>query len=332
MAPEEEDAHTASPKIKYSFLRILTGSDLSRRRLPLMAVESPRPGPVLWLTACVHGDEVGGIVIIHELFKRVRKQLVRGALCAFPLMNPLGFETASRDIILSKEDLNRSFPGNAEGSIAERIADTTFTTICRTTPTLVLDLHNDWRKSIPYTLIDPRPGQVDETVYRRAEEFGTHTGLLPILDTDILKKSLTYSLLQHNIPALTLELGEPYVVNEKNIEYGVSAIWNILMHLEMVKQVNEPFRFPVPESYRGKILTYSQDPLSSTSGIIRFLAKPGDLVHQGQPVAKIYNTFGKLLETVRALHEGIVLGHSDFSVAFPGVPVMAFGIIDRATA
>ena len=55
-------------------------------------------------------------------------------------------------------------------------------------------------------------------------------------------------------------------------------------------------------------------------------------MHQGQPVAKIYNTFGKLLETVRALHEGIVLGHSDFSVAFPRVPVMAFGIIDRSTA
>ncbi len=169
------------------------------------------------------GDEVGGIVIIHELIKRVRKQLVCGALCAFPLMNPLGFETASRDIILSKEDLNRSFPGIAEGSIAERIADTTFTTISRGTPTLVLDLHNDWRKSIPYTAIDPRPGQVHETVYRRAEEFGTHTGLLFIRDADILKKALTYSLLQHNIPALTLELGESYVVNERRISSTVSV-------------------------------------------------------------------------------------------------------------
>jgi predicted deacylase len=77
-----------------------------------MVLESPSPGPVVWLTACVHGDEVGGLVIIPELFKRRGKQLMRGALYAFPLMNPLGFETASRDIILSKEDLNRSFPGN----------------------------------------------------------------------------------------------------------------------------------------------------------------------------------------------------------------------------
>jgi predicted deacylase len=66
-----------------------------------MAAESPCPGPVVWLTACVHGDEVGGIVVIQELFKTVRKQLLKGSIYAFPLMNPLGFETASRDIILS---------------------------------------------------------------------------------------------------------------------------------------------------------------------------------------------------------------------------------------
>ncbi len=55
MTPDDKDTLSASPKIKYSFLKILTGSDLSRRRLPLMIVVSPKPGPVLWLTACVHG-------------------------------------------------------------------------------------------------------------------------------------------------------------------------------------------------------------------------------------------------------------------------------------
>ena len=70
----------------------------------------------------------------------------------------------------------------------------------------------------------------------------------------------------------------------------------------------------------------SQQPLSSTSGVIRFLAKTGDMVKKGQPVAKIYDAFGELEETITAPDGGIILGHSDFSVAFPGVPVMAFGI------
>lgn len=58
------------------------------------------------------------------------------------------------------------------------------------------------------------------------------------------------------------------------------------------------------------------------------MAKPGDIVTKGRAVARIYNTFGKLQDTVRALDDGIVLGHSDSSVAFPGAPIMAFGMID----
>ncbi|HDS45320.1 MAG TPA: hypothetical protein ENN68_04385 [Methanomicrobia archaeon] len=292
-----------------------------------MAAESPCSGPVVWLTACVHGDEVGGIVVIQELFKTVRKRLLNGSIYAFPLMNPLGFETASRDIILSKEDLNRSFPGNKNGSLAERIADKTFSTIAQTNPALVLDLHNDWRRSIPHALLDPCPRTLAGTAYATTQYFSEKTGLLVIRDTEELKRSLSYSLLQHDIPAMTLELGESYVVNERNIEFGVYSIVNILADLGMVSPLEKPFHYPVPELVRGEILNYSQLPLSSTSGIIRFLAKPGDLVTRGQAVAKIYNTFGKLQETIRALNDGIVLGHADFSVAFPGVPVIAFGVL-----
>ncbi|MGC9445035.1 MAG: succinylglutamate desuccinylase/aspartoacylase family protein [Candidatus Methanospirareceae archaeon] len=292
-----------------------------------MVVESPCSGPVVWLTACVHGDEVGGIVVIQEVFKTIRKQLLNGSIYAFPLMNPLGFETASRDIILSKEDLNRSFPGNKNGSLAERIADKTFSTIVQTNPAFVLDLHNDWRKSIPHALLDPCPRTLGKAAYEKAQYLSEKTGLLVIRDTEELKRSLSYNLLQHDIPALTLELGESYVVNERNIEFGVHAIVNILAHLGMMTPLEKPFQYPVPELVRGKILAYSHLPLSSTSGIIRFLAKSGDLVIRGQAVAKIYNTFGKLQETIYALNDGIVLGHTDFSVAFPGVPVIAFGVL-----
>ena len=91
-------------KIKYSFLKILTGWDLSRRRLPIMIADNRRKGPLLWLTACCHGDEVGGIVIIQDVFKKIRKNnnLLKGVLYAFPLMNPIGFETQTRNITFSK--------------------------------------------------------------------------------------------------------------------------------------------------------------------------------------------------------------------------------------
>lgn len=314
-------------KVKYSFLKILTGSDLSRRRLPFMTVESIKPGPVVWLTGCIHGDEVTGIVTIQEVFKNIRKQqLSSGSIYAFPLMNPIGFETASRNITLSKEDLNRCFPGDKSGSVAERIADIIFSTIKETKPTLVLDLHNDWMKSIPYALVDPNPGGTHKQAYEKTKKVAEKSGFLVVLETDDVRRSFSYSLLEHDIPALTIELGESYVVNEKNVEYGVKSILGILAYLEMIKKPDEDFTYEVTQAVRGKTLKSSSLPVSSASGIVRFLAHPGDLVRKGQPVAKIYNAFGKLQDTLLCQNDGIVLGHSDFSVAFPGAPVMAFGI------
>jgi predicted deacylase len=315
-------------KIRYSFVKILTGSDLSRRRLPFMAVESINPGPVVWLTGCIHGDEVTGVVTIQEVFKSIRRPyLLKGSVYAFPLMNPIGFETASRNITLSREDLNRSFPGDKAGSLAERIADRIFNTIKETKPSLVLDLHNDWMKSIPYTVIDPTPGSAHKQAYEFTKKVAEKSGFLVVLDSEEVKRSFSYSLLENGIPALTVELGESYVVNEKNVQYGVKSILNILTYLEMIKQSGEGFDFQLPRMAKGKILRLSCLPVSSASGIIRFLAQPGDIVKKGQAVAKIYNAFGKLLDTILSLNDGIVLGHSDSSVAFPGAPVMAFGIL-----
>jgi len=94
----------------------------------------------------------------------------------------------------------------------------------------------------------------------------------------------------------------------------------------MIKPVNEQFQYQIPDMYKGKILKYFAKPQSTTSGIIRFLVKPGDIVKKDQTLGKIYNTFGRLQKTLTALHDGIVLGHCDSSVAFPGMPVLAFGI------
>jgi len=296
---------------------------LSSRRLAQMQAVSEIPGPVIWLTACVHGDEIGGIVIIQEIFKRLKKMhLLKGSLYAFPLMNPISFETATRRISISEEDLNRSFPGDKEGTLAERIADKIFTSILETKPVLVLDLHNDWTQSMPYTLIDPYPGLKHKDAYTLAKNFSHKFGFVVIneqedlADSSELKRTLSGSLLFHNIPALTLELSGAYVVEELNVEAGVKAIWGFLASLGMVKSVQNKNSnvFRLPKFLKGRIFRYEHLSASS-SGIVRFLAKPGDIVKKNQPVARVYNVFGKIQETLKAKHQAVVLGHADYSVA-----------------
>jgi predicted deacylase len=282
---------------------------------------------VVWLTACGHGDEVSGIVVIQEIFKSIRRRLLRGAVQAFPLMNPLGFETRSRNITVSQEDLNRSFPGNPHGSLGERIAHSIFSAITETKPSLVLDLHSDWIESIPYILLDRDPGAPHKAAYRGAIRAGKKAGMCLIVDPEELSRSLSFSLLLRGIPAITLELGKPHVVSESNVVYGLEAIWNILAHLEMIGPRDKPFPYPLPPEYgQGRLLRYSDKPYGSKTGIIRFLAKPGDVVKAGQPLAKIVNAFGRHQETIAAVSDAMVLGHSDSSAAFPGMPVMAFGL------
>ncbi len=313
-------------RMRYAFIRILTGSDLSIRRLPMMTADSREKGPTVWLTACIHGDEVVGMAVIHEIFRQARRKLLRGIIHAFPVTNPIGLETSSRKITLSREDLNRSFPGKPEGTLGERLASRIFGTIVDSGPDLAVDLHSDWKQSIPYTLLDRRPAGTERNTYERTKRYARTTGLVCILESDELHNSLTHNLLARGIAALTLELGEPFVINEENVRFGAEAIWNLLAQLEMVQPADPPFRYPLPEAYAGRLLGYSERPFSSKSGIARFIAKPGEEIRQGEPIARIVNAFGKREETICALEDGIVLGHPDSSVVFPGMPIMAFGI------
>uniref|UniRef100_A0A7C4YDG9 Succinylglutamate desuccinylase/Aspartoacylase catalytic domain-containing protein n=1 Tax=candidate division WOR-3 bacterium TaxID=2052148 RepID=A0A7C4YDG9_UNCW3 len=316
---------------KFSFLKIMTSSDLSVRKLPLMEIRSRNEGPVLWLTACSHGEEIGGVVVIQEVFKKLKKYpLKKGRIFAFPLMNPMGFETLSRNITISEEDLNRAFPGNPEGTLAERIAHKIFSTIIETNPDLVIDLHNDWINSIPYTLIDPRSENIQENIYEIVKNYANLTGFVKVIDTELLKKSLSYNLLLNGIPSLTLELGQSYIVDEKNVDLGVNSIFNILKALEMIDYNEEMKLF---NSYRPDLqdnlwLKYSNKPLCSKSGIIRFLIKPGDRIQKGKVFARVFNAFGKIQETLVSQYEGIILGHSDSSVVFPGMQVISIGVIE----
>jgi len=322
--------------IRYSFLRITTGSDLSARRLAVMKAQSPQgEGPVVWLTACVHGDEVGGIVVIQEIFKRLKKvPLRKGSLHAFPLMNPVGFEHTLRTLPASHEDINRSFPGDARGTLAERLAEKIFNTITATQPTLVVDLHNDWIRSIPYALIDPCPtGKKD--VHMETLAYGRTTGLLMVNeqedadDADDLRRSLSGSLLTRGIPALTLELGGSYVVNEKDVARGVDALWNILVSLDMVDAIESETPYSTLEEAKGVLLSYSHEPTAQMGGILRVLSRPGDSAKKGEPLARVYNVFGKLEETLYALEDCIILGYSDSSAVKPGEPIMAFGVLPK---
>ncbi|MEM2906980.1 MAG: succinylglutamate desuccinylase/aspartoacylase family protein, partial [Candidatus Odinarchaeota archaeon] len=273
-----------------------------------------------------HGDEISSVVVVQEVIKKLRKNpLLKGAVITIPVVNPSGFESGKREFDLTGEDINRSYPGNLNGSLAERLAYKVFNTIMQSNPTLVLDLHNDWRKSIPYTLIDT-PLIKSDGLKRQLSVYAEKLGFVTVEEKYevMLQKTLTGNLIINGTPALSVELGESYVVNEINVEYGVKSIWNILTYLEMVEPMGETFKYPIPPRFSGKILYYSDEPASQTLGIIRFNVKPGDQIIKDQVIARIYDVLGNLKEIVKSPKDGILLGYSDSSAVYPGSKNFAF--------
>lgn len=324
-------------RFRLSRIPMLDGPDLTTRRLAVMEARSGRDGPTVWLTAGIHGDEVGGVVVVQEVFARLRKRRLRaGRVSAFPLLNPFGFETASRLIPSSREDLNRAFPGDAGGSFAQRVALVVHERIRNDGPDLVLDLHNDWIRSIPYALVDPRPSHdAGRAAHARVRQAARATGL-PMVDEQeeglsraMLRSTLSGSLLECGIPAMTLELGAAHGVERASIEAGVDAVWSVLASLGLVEPLPEPDTGAfgeMPSGYRGRVLRYGHTPCPSTSGIVRFLVDAGDTVEMGTPLASVHDVFGRRVELLEAAESALVLGRADSSLAVPGMPLVALAM------
>jgi predicted deacylase len=89
--------------------------------LPLIVVHGKKDGPVVWLSAAIHGDEICGVEIIRQVLDAINSPAMAGTIIAAPVVNVHGFNTNDR-YLPDRRDLNRSFPGSSRGSLASRIA------------------------------------------------------------------------------------------------------------------------------------------------------------------------------------------------------------------
>ena len=99
--------------------------------MPVHVVHGRRSGPVLLVSAAVHGDEINGVEIIRRLLTHRSLDRIKGTLIAIPVVNVYGFVSKSR-YLPDRRDLNRSFPGSENGSMASRLANVLMTEIFRT--------------------------------------------------------------------------------------------------------------------------------------------------------------------------------------------------------
>jgi len=311
-------------KLRRDFIPLFRSIDGSTRRLPIMVAESEKAGPTIFLCAAIHGDEVNGTAVIQSVFKKIEREqaLVSGKIIALPILNPVGFELVSRHEPYEEADLNRQFPGRADGDYPQRLAYTILSLIEEEKPEIVLDLHTDSINSIAYTIVDFPKTVKDTKIIKNCMKLAYDLGFHWALDSEDaagypIEKSLSGALVTKGIKAVTIELGGPWVISEEFRKLGFSAIWRLLGKYGMVK-VSPAQKIIETGIDAENILVFSDEVKIQSTGIVEFRVTPGQKIEAGQVLGKVRDVFGRTVETITSLRAGVVFSHDDQSAAFPG--------------
>jgi len=272
--------------------------------MPVQVFCGRRPGPVLLVSAAVHGDELNGVEIVRRLLKRKSLRSIRGTLVAVPIVNVHGFLDQSR-YLPDRRDLNRSFPGTPKGSIASRMAHI-FMKELVSKADYGIDLHTGAinRSNLPQI----RGNLDDDVTLELAKAFGTPV----IVNSNIRDGSLRACANDLGIPMLIYEAGEALRFDEVSIRAGIRGVLNVMRKIEMLPPSKRK-RTTVP------LLAHTTKWVRApASGIVTGKAKLGSKITEGESLASISDPLGAYEEAAVAPFDGIVIGRSNLPLAHEG--------------
>ncbi|MGH7819701.1 MAG: succinylglutamate desuccinylase/aspartoacylase family protein [Candidatus Binatia bacterium] len=216
-----------------------------------------------------------------------------------------------------RRDLNRYFPGNPRGSLANRIAYRIFETFVRPSD-YVIDFHTaaGGRSNAPHVRADP----TSPAARALAQGFG---GIVVLQRAE--PHTLRHAATAAGVPTAVYEGGENGRLDGKSIESGIRGVENVLASLGMLSDGERDFARPLWMKYAPWIR-------ANTGGIVELAVGLGDLVQQNQLLLTIRDTVQGKRTEVRAPTPGIVMAIARSPVAEPGYALLRLGIIESDVA
>ncbi len=274
-------------------------------RIPVTVVTGVRPGPVCFVTAAVHGDELNGVGAVRRLIAeaKTRRKELKGTLVCLPLVNVLGFHVHSR-YLPDRRDLNREFPGNPEGPMSARVAHAVWSKILRHCD-FGLDLHTaaQGQCNLPHVRADLRV----PVLRRMAAAFGCEM----IYDDPGRRGSLRRCATEHGIPAMLLEAGGALEYREAMIEHGFRGCLGALGALGMLDEPARHADFQV-------VVRKADWVRASRGGMVELKVAPGDLIRRGELLYVTTNPFGREVARLKAPYDGLVVSTFTVPMVRPG--------------
>lgn len=290
-------------------LSVNGGADGVDTFIPVTVFHGRDSGSVLSLIAGIHGSEYSPIISMQRLPELLDPQAMAGTLIIVHIANLPAFQ--GRSIYFGPDDLknlNRSFPGKADGTVTERLAFTLTEEIMLLSDYLI-DIHSgDGNESLrpSYSAYYAEAGgtEVVDQSRRLAVAFGLETivqfaGSYSSLDDAIYTSAKSVT---RGIPSIDVESGELGVIDDVFIDPITDGALSVLRELGMIE--GEPIVAANPLVISDRARVYSE-----YEGIWHkdALVKTGDFVTKGTELGVITDYFGKELQTVVAPASGILL-------------------------
>ncbi|PLY02234.1 MAG: succinylglutamate desuccinylase [Desulfuromonas sp.] len=281
--------------------KLYTHTDIT---LSAHIIHGRQPGPCLFITSAVHGDELNGVEIIRRLLKRKSLTHLKGTLIALPVVNSFGFIHRDR-YLPDRRDLNRAFPGSERGSLASRIADLLSREILPHC-SHGIDLHTGANHR--FNLPKIRACLDDETTRELAEVFGAPV----IIHSRLRDGSLREAVAEKNIPMLLYEAGEAFRFDELSIRTGLRGIQSVMREIGMLPQRRT---HKLPAVFRAETSKWIRAPIS---GMVIHKIAIGKQVKKGDLLGIISDPFGDNEQRLTAPFSGLVIGRLEMPLVYEG--------------
>ena len=274
-----------------------------------------KPGPVLLVSAAIHGDELNGIEICRRLINETDAHNLAGTLVVVPIVNLFGFIQQSR-YLPDRRDLNRCFPGSERGALGSRMAFLFSEELVKKS-THIIDLHTGaiHRSNLPQIRAD-----VDnDKSLEMAKSFSTPV----ILHSKERDGSLRALATELGIPLILYEAGEALRFDEASISAGVIGVQNVMKHLKMLKGRRKGRRITPVISHRSTWVRSERD------GLILRKVELGQTIQKGQILALSVNPHGGADDPIESPVRGIIIGCSNIPVANEGEALFNVAQFDK---
>ncbi|MEM9172175.1 MAG: succinylglutamate desuccinylase/aspartoacylase family protein [Pseudomonadota bacterium] len=282
---------------------------------PVLVVHGKQPGPVLCLTAAVHGDELNGIEIVRRVLHGLQPSRLGGTVIGVPIVNIQGFRRGDR-YLPDRRDLNRYFPGSRNGSAASRIASSFFNNIVLHCDALV-DIHTGSfeRTNLPQLRADLS----DSRVSALAARFGATV----IVNSQPPTGSLRYAATISGVPTVTLEAGGPEQLEPIEVTHGVKGIETLLHELGMVNAAR-PWNETEETYYRSAWVR------ANSGGILISNIQLGSRVEEGELLGRVTDPITNETVGLYAPTDGRIIGMAKNQVVMPGFAAFHLGVAGQS--